>query len=594
METTVDIQGMGAIVHADGVFFRVWAPHADKVFVTGDFNGWNDSAQSLEQEGNGYWGLNVENAKPGQQYKYIIHNGDMVLYRNDPYARHLTSSVGNTIIYKDEFNWGRHKFPHIAWNELIIYEIHIGSFNVKHDGTPGSFAAAAEKIPYLKKLGVTAVEIMPPYEFPGGFSWGYNPSHPFAIEADYGGPDALKEFIKKCHSNGIAVILDIVFNHFGPGDLDLWKFDGWSENDRGGIYFYNDDRSITPWGDTRPDYGRSEVRQYLRDNVMMWLEEFHVDGLRFDATSYITNVNGERDPATDLPEGHTLLKWINSEVTEKFPGKILIAEDMKNSTYVTLHHEDDGLGFSAQWDPGFVYNVRDVLRQSDDAHRDMHRLEEALNFRFRGDCFTRVVYTESHDETANGKSRVAEEIMPGDVNNWYAVKRSMQGVAFVLTTPGIPMLFQGQLLNQGGWFKDNEPINWKNSETNKGLVAMGRDLVHLRRNLTGVTKGLIGQHARVLVCDNEKKIFAYLRWSDGGKGDETVVIMNCSNQLIEGYTINFPAQGEWKLRFNSDWEGYRDDFGAAPVLDATVAHDDINALVNLPPYSTLIFSQDQS
>ena len=128
---------------------------------------------------------------------------------------------------------------------------------------------------------------MPPFEFAGDISWGYNPSHLFAIESGYGGPDAFKRFIREAHAHGIAVIVDVVYNHFGPSDLDLWRFDGWSEGDGGGIYVYNDERAMTPWGATRPDYGRGEVRTFLRDSALTWLEEFRCDGLRFDATVYI-------------------------------------------------------------------------------------------------------------------------------------------------------------------------------------------------------------------------------------------------------------------------------------------------------------------
>ena len=112
---------------------------------------------------------------------------------------------------------------------------------------------------------------MPTMEFSGDFSWGYNPSNPFAVESIYGGPDAYKRFVKAAHEYGIAIIADVVYNHLGSSDLELWQFDGWSENGKGGIYFYGDHRSHTPWGETRPDYGRGEVRQYLRDNALMWL-----------------------------------------------------------------------------------------------------------------------------------------------------------------------------------------------------------------------------------------------------------------------------------------------------------------------------------
>ena len=127
----------------------------------------------------------------------------------------------------------------------------------------GEFDAVSARLGHLRKLGVNAIQIMPVAQFAGGQSWGYNPSHIFAVDSDYGGPLAFKRFVRRAHQNGIAVILDVVYNHLGPSDLDLWQFDGWSENGLGGIYFYNDERAQTPWGATRPDYGRGEVRQYL-------------------------------------------------------------------------------------------------------------------------------------------------------------------------------------------------------------------------------------------------------------------------------------------------------------------------------------------
>ncbi len=133
---------------------------------------------------------------------------------------------------------------------------------------------------------------MPPFEFAGDRSWGYNPAFPYAVESTYGGPDELKQLVRAAHEHGIAVILDVVYNHLGPSDLDLWQFDGWSEDDKGGIYFYQDERSTTPWGETRPDYGRQDVREFLRDNVLQWLDEFRVDGLRWDATAYISSITG--------------------------------------------------------------------------------------------------------------------------------------------------------------------------------------------------------------------------------------------------------------------------------------------------------------
>ena len=251
-------------------------------------------------------------AKPGDEYRFLIRNGETVLSRIDPYARAVTTSVGNGIVVDPTHDWEGGGFEARSWNELVIYEMHVGTFHRPDEETAGTFADAIEKLGHLKRLGVNAVQIMPAAEFAGGISWGYNPAHIFAVESTYGGPEGFKAFIKAAHQSGIAVILDVVYNHFGPSDLDLWQFDGWSENDRGGIYFYNDWRSDTPWGDTRPDYGRSEVRQFIRDNALYWLEEYHLDGLRFDSTLHIRSVRGdEGDEGDALEEGWSLLQWIN-------------------------------------------------------------------------------------------------------------------------------------------------------------------------------------------------------------------------------------------------------------------------------------------
>ena len=319
--------GMGALPCKGGVFFRVWAPHADQVWVMGDFNDWSKTEHPLVHEGNGYWYAEVKGAKAGQEYKFVLRNGDTVLERIDPYARQVTNSVGHGVIYDPAaFDWQGDDFQVSSHNELVIYELHVGSFHVEEEGRPGGFETMLQRLDHLVKLGINAIQIMPIAEFAGDYSWGYNPAHIFAVESAYGGPDGFKQLVREAHKRGIAVILDVVYNHFGPSDLDLWQFDGWQENDKGGIYFYNDHRSKTPWGDTRPDYGRGEVRQFIHDNAMMWLEDYHVDGLRWDMTLYIHSVNG--DGGETIPEGWSLMQYVNQAVRERFPGRIMIAEDL--------------------------------------------------------------------------------------------------------------------------------------------------------------------------------------------------------------------------------------------------------------------------
>lgn len=589
---------MGAITIENGTHFRVWAPNAEAVYVAGSFNNFDKQACPLKNEGNGYWAGIAENAKAGDEYKYFLETPFGEFFRNDPYARQMTSSVGNGVIYdSNHFEWGDADYNMPSWNKLVIYELHVGTFNVKEEGKPGDLYGVIEKLPYLKDLGINAIEVMPPFEFPGGFSWGYNPSQPFAIESEYGGPDAFKSLVKAAHEQGIAVILDVVYNHFGPGDLDLWQFDGWSENDKGGIYFYNDWKSETPWGDTRPDYGRAEVRHYLRDNAMMWLEEYRVDGLRMDMIPYIRNVHADESPDSMLEDGMSLLKWINSEVAEKFPWKLTIAEDLHGLDEITDKIENGGLGFGAQWDGDFVHPVRNAIIAPDDSERDMFAMEAALIRRYSGNPFHRVVYTESHDEVANGKARVAEEIADGDVNNYYSKKRASLGMAMVLTVPGIPMIFQGHELLEDKWFSDTDPIDWKRKKEFNGFVNLHRDLIRLRLNYEGQTNGLSGEHSEVIRVDNEKKVLVYQRWQEGGTGDTTVVVLNFSGQPYEDYRIGMPDLGLWKIRFNSDWEGYDKEFGDFRAVDTEAEQLECDGYVQsanvaVGAYSAIILSQD--
>ncbi|MBU1372035.1 MAG: alpha amylase C-terminal domain-containing protein [Bacteroidetes bacterium] len=599
LQEKIYMNGMGAILHESGVFFRVWAPHAQEVFITGDFNNWNQKEFKLDHEDNGYFGSNVSSAKVGNQYKFVIQTEQGNLLKNDPYAREMTNSAGNSVVYDNHaFDWGDDESFMPYWNEAVIYELHLGTFNVKEEGKPGDFLTLKEKLPYLKELGINVIEIMPPFEFPGGFSWGYNPSYPFAIESEYGGPDALKELVKAAHVMGIAVMLDAVYNHFGPSDLDLWQFDGWSENGKGGIYFYNDWKSQTPWGDTRPDYGREEVRKYIRDNAMMWLEEFHVDGLRMDMIPYIRNVHADENPDSRLDEGLDLLRWINKEISEKYPYKLTVAEDLHQLDWVTDRvGEGDGLGFGSQWDATFVHPVRKILTEQNDENRSMDDVVIALTKRYSNDYFRRVIYTESHDEVANGSARVAEEIANGDVNNWFSKKRASLGVAMVLTAPGIPMLFQGQELLEDKWFSDTDPIDWKRLDKFNGYFNLHKDLISLRLNKKGFTNGLTGQHIQIIRKDDEQKIVAFQRWKDGGPKDTTVIILNFADSDKSVYRVGFPEKGLWKIRFNSDWKGYDEEFGDYDSFDVETQDENCDgfeqsAEVSIAPYTAIILSKD--
>ena len=595
---------MGATPYQGGSTFRVWAPFAAQVSVAGDFNEWAATVNPLFSENNGYWSADVPGAEVGHQYKYVIGSpGGQPLWRNDPYARSITHKDGNmnSVIAASDVPHSAPDYSTPLWNELVIYEMHIGSF-VFDPASPrgkGSFAAAIGKLDYLRDLGINAIEVMALAEFDGDVSWGYNPAYIFAIEDNYGGPGGFRNFVNEAHRRRIAIIVDVVYNHLGEPADDLWQFDDWSENGKGGIYFYNDWRSKTGWGDTRFDYGRGEVRQYLRDNALRWLEQRFVDGLRWDSTGSIRNVNDlSNDPLDEIPDGWSLMQWINSLIRQRQPWKISIAEDMKDNEWITKDVGSGGAGFNAQWCAGFLWAARNALIGADDGARDMYAVRDLILQRYNGDAFGRVIYTECHDADANGQSRLPEMIWPGNAGSYFSKKRSTLGAALVFSSPGIPMIFMGQEFLEWGYFR-NEPqeLDWTKTATNSGILRLYSDLIHLRRNWLNNTRGLRGQHVNVHHVNNGAKVVAFHRWDEGGNGDDVVIVLNFSNLGYPGYSIGFPRSGRWKLRFNSDWNGYSPEFTNWSSFDTDEGGQSCDGMpfsgdVGLGPYTAVILSQD--
>ncbi|WP_114750577.1 alpha-amylase family glycosyl hydrolase [Pleomorphovibrio marinus] len=590
--------GMGSIPsEKKGVTFRVWAPNADQVFVTGSFNDWNQEKHPLSHEENGYWATFLPDAKDGDEYKYVIINGDQKLVKNDPYARKMQHSSGNSVIYQHSPDWEDKDFSMPDFNKLVIYELHIGTFNRPENKEVGDFYAAAEKLDHLVSLGINAIEIMPVMEFEGNKSWGYNPACPFAIETDYGGPEGLVYFVNEAHKRGIAVIMDVIFNHFGPGDLDLWQFDGWHENGKGGIYFYNNHLSKTPWGENRPDYGRQEVCNYLRDNAFMWLEVYHCDGLRYDATAFIRYLEGGTlKDKQEIQEGYQFLQMLNKELREKHPHKILIAEDLKFDSRVTSPIDTNGLGFHTQWGPGFEHSIKRVLKEVTDRHRNLQEVVESLLQRFNNDAFQRVIFTESHDSVANGSTRLPEEISPGDAEGEFAKKKSTLGALLLFTSPGIPMIFQGQEFLAFKYFSDDQIIDWGRVASMEGITQLYMDLIRLRKGDEQFCIGLQGNDTMVIHFNQENLVIAYQRIHHEHKENPTTVILNFSHHKHEGYRIGIGQKEPLEVRFNSGWQGYDKDFSKVNLVvvhpeESDYEESPYSILVDLPAYGGIIMSK---
>jgi len=226
----------------------------------------------------------------------------------------------------------------------------------------------------------------------------------------------------------------------------------------------------------------------------------------------------------------------------------------------------------------------------------MFTVKDAIAHGYNGQATQRVIYTESHDEVANGKQRIPEMIWPGNAGSYYSRKRSTLGAAIALTSPGIPMLFMGQEFLEDGYFKDTRPLDWTKTSTYSGILQMYKDLIHLRRNGEGNTRGLEGNNVNVFHVNDGAKVIAFHRWDQGGAGDDVVVVANFSNQAFSTYDLGFPRGGTWRVRFNSDWNGYSKDFANTASVDTNASDGGKDGLgfhgsVGLGPYSVVILSQ---
>jgi 1,4-alpha-glucan branching enzyme len=555
------------------------------VAVSGDFNNWFTTSTPLYSEGtNGAWSADVPNAVVGQQYKYYL-NGNF--WKQDPRSRKQVSSTGNCYIYDTtNFNWVGDSFvsSNVPLNDAVIYELNIDTFNdtTPNSGGPGTFLTATNRLPFLKQLGISAVELMPINEFPGNYSWGYNPSDIFAVESAFGGPDGFKTFVKACHQQGIAVFLDVLHNHYGPNDLDLWRYDGSYSGTYGGIYFYQQTGlCCTPWGNTRPNYASQPVRNFIQDSFRMWLDEYHVDGFRWDSPYYMLNSDAGYNP-----DAESLIRQVSSLIHTAYVGKINIGES-------------DGWisgpsGFDSTWaNYVFQYNIVPQLTTASDSLRNMGSINTAINNGAGG--WRNVLYMESHDSAGdlNNGQRLPTQIDTNNPTSYFARKRSTLGAAITLTSPGIPMILQGQEFLTTAQFgaDENDALNWSRTNTYSQIVSLYTDLIRLRRNLDGRSSGLKGTSISTIHQDNSNKLIAFRRWSTGSAGDDVIVICNFANTNWPSYVVNnFPKTGIWYTQFNSDWAKYGADYGNYGSLSTTVSVN--QAAISIAPYSVLILSQN--
>lgn len=411
--------------------FQFWHPRLDWVNVLV-----NDQRVAMTKHDRGYWQVEVDHVSPGSLYTYEMDLGQGVEQRADPASMSQPLGVhGASAVVDHSFNWSDAGWRPIPLGEMIIYELHVGTFTPE-----GTFAAVIPRLSRLKELGINTIELMPVHQFPGGRNWGYDVAFPFAVQNSYGGVNGLKQLVNACHQLGIAVILDVVYNHLGPEGNYLWGL---------GLYFT--DRYRTPWGEGINFDGpySDGVRHYFVENALYWLREFHIDALRLDAVHAIY----------DFSCRHILLE-LAEKVKELTPERFLIAESDLNDIRLLNPPQIGGYGIDAQWSDDFHHSLHSVLTgerrgyYSDFGELDqlVKALQEGFVYQgqyssyrcryhgspsadFSPDRF--VVCLQNHDQVGN---RMRGERL-SHLIDWERLKL---GAALLLLSPYIPLLFMGE------------------------------------------------------------------------------------------------------------------------------------------------------
>jgi 1,4-alpha-glucan branching enzyme len=578
---------MGANLIADGATFQVWAPKARSVHVIGDFNGrQRNDASLLNRDARGYWRGFLPGVRDRQRYMFYVVGEGGEGPKRDPYARELqTPFPSDCIIRKTDFPWHETGYITPPFHDFVIYQLHVGTFFTPNlPRKAGTFLDVARKIPHLAGLGITALQLLPIQEFQTEFSLGYNGTDYFSPEMDFAVEDAnlepyvaevnklleakglkryqvgdvcgemnqLKALIDLCHIYGLAVLLDLVYNHAGGefGDQSMHFFDRQSTagGNRNSLYFTDTGHA----GGLVFDFGKPEVRDFLIQNAKFFLDEYRVDGFRYDQVSVI-----DHDGA---PHGWSFCQDLTSTLRFHRPSALDHAEYWNVNPYI-VKPRPEGAGFDTTLTDGLRSAIRDVIgnaSQPDARPLNMAGLARSLWPDGFSEHWRFVQGPENHDLVYRDREpRIARLGDPSNPRSWYGRSRARVATGICLTAPGIPMLFMGQeFLEDKQWADDFKShagllLHWTGlDQGDKQMLDHLRftsELIRLRWQYPG----LRGQGFRVVHADDQSRVLAFHRWVEG-QGRDVMVVVHLGNDNRYGYRIGFPGCGDWREIFNSD------------------------------------------
>lgn len=588
---------------ANGVRFAVWAPNARRVSVVGDFNAWDGRRHAMRNRGGGIWEIFIPGLPEKTLYKYEIKgaDGSLLPLKADPFGFFFEQHPGTASIVHDA---SKYEWSDEAWMEkreahnaldspMATYEVHLGSWKRKKDEGHLTYGELADTlVPYVKNMGYTHVEFLPPTEHPFGGSWGYQPLGLFAPTSRFGDPDDFKKLVDAFHREGVGVIMDWVPAHFPEDSHGLGNFDGTH------LYEHSDPRlgRHPDWGTLIFNYGRNEVRNYLTSNALFWLREYHIDGLRVDAVASMLYLDYSREEGEWVPNKHggnenleaiSLLKKTNELVYGEVPGAFTVAEESTAWPMVSRPTSMGGLGFGYKWNMGWMHDSLEYIQQ-DPINRSYHHNEITFSLIYAFN--ENFVLPLSHDEVVHGKRSLIGR-MPGD--EWQRFANLRAYYAFMYAHPGKQLLFMGgEIAQEREWSHDRE-LDWEllENESNKGIQTLVRDLNEVYKDTPALYE-----------IDFEGSGFEWIEGGDAansavsflrkdGAGNSVVFVCNFTPVVRENYRIGVLEKGSYEELINTDDAKY----GGSGVSNGVVKAEEkpshgqpYSISLTLPPLSAMV------
>ena len=551
--------------------FRVWAPHADKVFLVGDFNSWDETCPMERVTSLGIFEVSVDSAKiiAGQKYKYKIYGKTRILYKSDPYGIRMEEPPNAASIVCDdiEYEWhDRGWMTHrrsltaagIASQPMNIYEVHLGSWKRRADGSFMNYAEIAKELaPYVKQMGYTHIQLMPICEHPLDASLGYQICGFFAPTQRYGSADDFKAFVDIMHTAGIGVILDWVPAFFPKDDYGLYEFDGQP------LYEYQgyDGQESRASGVRRFDLGKEEVQSFLISNAMYFVNVFHVDGIRVNAVSSMLWLDYEKEYGRWIPnalgdnrnlEAIAFFRKLNFTIKKEHPDVVMIADEHVGWQKLTSFEGDDGLGFDMKWNNDWCYDSMFYIAQEHSQRRNYH---EKLIYSLCYATDDKYILPLSHGEFTYPKKSLVERNC-GDYWNKFAGARAIMG--YMMTHPGKKLNFMGNEIAQFDSWSHKSCLEW---------FILDYDMHAKFQLYIAELNAFYLEHPELWQLDSDKSGFEWIDANDKERGiisfvrrdaynNRIYVMINFTSNVVEDYHLALDEGGYFKEIFNSDNEKY--------------------------------------